>query len=220
MPAVVRSTLRVEGADDAHTIMHLLRQRGCICPVGREHREVYSDNAPLIQPAGGVSELLDGMAEAVRFSSGRSVGFVLDADEAASDRWQRVCETLRAIGLKPPHEIPNDGYIEYAGDYQVHAGVWLMPDNRRPGALEAFLQDLMDVSDPLRPIAERSTDDARRAGAQFPDSRRDKAVLRTWLAWQEEPGLPYGLAVSRRYFQDTALVDGFAGWFRRLFECG
>lgn len=109
MPAIERSTLRVEGADDAHTIMHLLRQRGCICPVGREHRDVYSDNAPLIQPAGGVSELLDGMSEAVRFSSGRSVGFVLDADEAASDRWQRVRETLRAIGLKPPHEIPNDG---------------------------------------------------------------------------------------------------------------
>ena len=61
---------------------------------------------------------------------------------------------------------------------------------------------------------------AKRAGALFPDSRRDKAVLRTWLAWQEEPGLPYGLAVSRHYFQDTSLARRFAGWFRRLFKCG
>ena len=139
MAATERSTLRVEGTDDAHTIKHLLRQRGCICPIGRENADDYSDNAPVIQPAGSVTELLDGMADAIRFSSGRPVGFVVDADEAASDRWQRVCETLRTIGLKPPNEIPNDGYIEYADDYRVHAGVWLMPDNQRSGALEAFL---------------------------------------------------------------------------------
>lgn len=220
MPDIERSTLRVEGMDDAHTIKHLLSQHGCICPIGRDHGDDYSENAPVIQPAGSVTELLKGMAEAVRFSSGRSVGFVLDADEIAGERWQSVCKLFRTIGLKPPHVMPNNGYIEYAANYEVRVGVWLMPDNRRPGALEAFLQDLMDDNDPLRPIAERATDDAQRAGAQFPDSRRDKAVLRAWLAWQEEPGLPYGLAVRKHYFQDTALARRFADWFRRVFECG
>lgn len=96
-----------------------------------------------------------------------------------------------------------------------------MPDNRRSGALEPFLRDLVDTNDQLLPLAVRSTDSAKKAGAQFPDTRRDKAVLRTWLAWQKEPGLPYGLAVSKHYFRhDMALAGRFVAWFKRVFDCG
>lgn len=42
MPAVERSTLRVEGPDDAHSIKHLLRQHHCICPIGKEQTESYT----------------------------------------------------------------------------------------------------------------------------------------------------------------------------------
>lgn len=96
-----------------------------------------------------------------------------------------------------------------------------MPDNQRSGALEVFLKDLVDNNDSLLPIAKNSTGLAKKHGALFPDSRNDKAVVRTWLAWQEEPGLPYGLAVSKHYFRhDTDIAVAFVRWFKRVFQCG
>lgn len=221
MPAVERSTLRVEGADDAHCIKHLLRQHNCICPIGKEQTENYTENAPAIHAAGSVTALLEGMGDAIRFNAGRAAGFILDADEATESRWQEVCDRLRKIELKPPNKLPREGYVTETAQYGSRVGVWLMPDNHRSGALEPFLRALVDPNDPLLPVAERSTDDAKNAGASFPDSRRNKAIMRTWLAWQEEPGLPYGLAVSKHYFRhDTLLAGRFVDWFKRVFECG
>lgn len=91
---------------------------------------------------------------------------------------------------------------------QTRVGVWLMPDNRRSGALEEFLQDLVSSNDSLLPIAEQSTQRAKERGARFPDSDQLKAVLHAWLAWQARPGLPYGSAVRARYFSH----DSAAAW--------
>lgn len=141
MPVVERSVLRVEGADDAHAIKHLLRIHGRLCPVRGETDGEWSENAPTIMPVGSDTELLEGMATAVRFSTGPSVGFVLDADEIARDRWGEVCERIRTMGLSLPSEIPTRGYVANSVEYRTRVGVWLMPDNRRSGALEAFLHD-------------------------------------------------------------------------------
>lgn len=221
MPAVERSTLRVEGPDDAHSIKHLLRQHHCICPIGKEQTESYTENAPAIHAAGSVTALLEGMGDTIRFSSGRSAGFILDADDAPAVRWQEVRSHVETIGVELPHEIPTKGYVTEDRQHRVRIGIWIMPDNQRPGALEPFLRDLVDPNDLLLPLAERSTDIAKKTGASFPDSRRDKAIMRTWLAWQEEPGLPYGLAVGKHYFRhDTALAGRFVDWFKQVFECG
>ena len=222
MPVRERSTLRVEGADDAHVIKHLLRRYECLCPIqGESANEQWSQNAPTITPVGNDTSLLEGMPTAVQVSNGRSVGFVLDADEVASNRWREVCNRIANLGLSVPNQIPSNGYVDTSSIFQARVGVWLMPDNRRSGAVEAFLQDLVDSNDPLLPVAEQSTSKAKQSGALFPDNKKDKAILRTWLAWQEEPGLPYGLAVSKHYFlHDTALAIEFVEWFKRVFECG
>ena len=90
-----------------------------------------------------------------------------------------------------------------------------MPDNRRSGALEEFLQDLVHSNDPLLPIAERSTHDAKKQGARFPDAAQLKAVLH---AWQDRPGVPYGTAIRARYFaHDSAAALAFVEWFKRVF---
>ena len=75
-----------------------------------------------------------------------------------------------------------------------------MPDNRREGVLEQFLEDLVDDDDALFPIAERSTAEARRNGAEFPVADHQKAVLH---AWQKAPGLPYGTAIKVQFFRDA-----------------
>jgi hypothetical protein len=222
MPAVERPDLRVEGNDDAHVIKHLLRQHGCLCPIkGERAREDWSDNAPTITPVGDVDSLIQGMELVVRLNGGRAVGFVLDADEEATDRWYEVCNRIDSLQLPVPDRIPIDGYVGVSPINQARVGVWLMPDNRERGALEAFLSELGIRGDTIFPIAKRSTIDAKRAGALFPDNKRDKAIIRAWLAWQEEPGLPYGLAVSKHYFRhDSILATRFVEWFKRVFECG
>ena len=53
---------------------------------------------------------------------------------------------------------------------------------------------------------------------RFRDTYRSKALIHTWLAWQEEPGTPLGLAVTKRYLDaDHALARQFVQWLRRLF---
>ena len=103
-------------------------------------------------------------------------------------------------------------------DYGARVGVWLMPDNRQSGALEQFLQGLVDENDLLLPVAESSTKKAKEKGASFPDSKESKAILHTWLAWQKQPGLPYGAAIGARYFRDDSpTAQAFVAWYKRVF---
>ena len=216
MPQPEASILWVEGKDDLHAIGHLLSRHGVDCeqiPVAIKPPGGSEDEA-----AGGRDPLLEGMQTAVMTSTGRAAGFVLDADEVAQDRWRAVCGRLEGVGLTLPDEIPGSGYVGHAGAYQARVGVWLMPDNRRSGALEEFLQDLVDSRDSVFPIAEESTDLAKGRGAPFPDSQRRKAVLHAWLAWQERPGLPYGSAIRARYFRhDSPEALAFVEWFKSVF---
>ena len=210
------SILRVEGKDDTHAIGHLLLRHCIDCK--RIPVEIKSPDDNGNQTTSGKDALLKGMPTEVKSSTGRSVGFVLDADQDAGDRWAAVCDRLKGVGLTLPDQIPQEGFVGKASTVQARVGVWLMPDNRRSGALEEFLQDLVHSSDPLLPIAERSTHDARNQGARFPDAAQLKAVLHAWLAWQERPGVPYGTAIRARYFaHDSPAALTFVEWFKRVF---
>ena len=207
-----RPILRVEGKDDHHAIRHLLLRHGIDSLVidikGLEEED-----------AGGKNKLLAGMKAEVTTSNDKAIGFVLDADSAPEDCWRSVRARLKDIGLTLPDEIPEDGFVGYTATFQARVGVWLMPDNRRSGALEEFLQDLIDNGDALLQLAETSTTSAKGLGAAFPDARRPKAVLHTWLAWQKRPGVPYGTAIKARYFQhDSPAALAFVDWFQRVFN--
>ena len=105
-----------------------------------------------------------------------------------------------------------------SSEFGVRVGVWLMPDNRRIGALEDFLQDLIDDSDVLLPHARESTAKAKARGARFPEKDSVKALVHAWLAWQEEPGRPYGVAIKSRYLRDDSdAAERFVAWFGRVF---
>ena len=216
MPQPEASILWVEGKDDLHAIGHLLSRHGVDCE--RIPVDIKPPGGSEDEAAGGRDPLLEGMQTAVMTSTGRAAGFVLDADEVAQDRWRAVCSRLEGVGLTPPDEIPSSGYVDQASAYQARVGVWLMPDNRRSGALEEFLQDLVDNRDSVLQVAEESTDLAKGRGAPFPDSKRRKAVLHAWLAWQESPGLPYGSAIRARYFRhDSPDALAFVEWFKSVF---
>lgn len=73
-------------------------------------------------------------------------------------------------------------------------GIWIMPDNRRNGYLEHFIAELVPEGDML--WAHAQTVVGQLPDRRFSVAKEQKALLHTWLAWQETPGLPFGTALS------------------------
>ena len=210
--------LRVEGTDDHHTIKQLLLRHG----IDIDHSGIDVKGSKWEgEDTGGKKKLLDGMRTEVSISNDKAIGFVLDvdADSTPEDCWRSVRTRLEGTGLTLPDEIPEGGFVGDTAIFQARVGVWLMPDNRRSGAIEEFLQDLIVKGDALLQLADTSTVSAKKLGAAFSDAKQRKALLHTWLAWQKNPGVPYGLAIKARYFQhDSPSALAFVDWFKRVFE--
>ena len=212
-----RSRLNVEGTDDQHSLVHLLRHNGISY---QDEFENSPANLPKFVPVKSVEKLLAGIEATVSTSTGRIVGFLLDADESLLSRWKSVSQRLSKVGVADlPERPPVGGYIGESTLYKVRVGVWLMPDNVRDGKLEDFLRMLIDDHDPLIELAESSTDLARSQGAAFTERDQIKAIIHTWLAWQKEPGKPYGIAVKAEYFRhDSPTAALFVDWFKELYR--
>jgi hypothetical protein len=207
--------LYVEGENDKHAIKHLLKKYEIdldLKPLPREFPEIGCKST--------VQNLLKLMVVAISGSRFRSVGFVLDADEPLEKRWDDVRGRLREAEVENvPDTPPADGFIGRAPLYQAQVGVWLMPDNQQDGKIENFLRMLVDENDSLIGHAQSATGTARQLGATFKDADEIKAVIYSWLAWQEEPGHPFGRAIAKRYFRpDRPIAAKFVSWFRRLYK--
>ena len=209
----VRPELRVEAPEDKNALIHLLIRNGIDYDA-----KPWPAEFPNVVEVPGAPAMLAGMELAVRVGGARTVGFVLDADSPLSIRWDEVRTRLASAAVAAPLLAPAEGFIGQSGEYRTRVGVWLMPDNQEDGTLESLLHTLVEDHGPLIGHAEEATDRARHLGARFPDADRLKALLHTWLAWQEEPGYPYGTAIRVRYFRhDSPAALAFVAWFRKLF---
>jgi hypothetical protein len=95
-----------------------------------------------------------------------------------------------------------------------------MPDNDSSGMLEHFISFLVPKGDTLWERATAEVESIVRAGQnKFPVGHTMKAILRTWLAWQQDPGTSYGDAITKKYL-DHNCKEGqiFFDWLRRLFN--
>ena len=214
----------VEGSDDFHAILHLLRQHN----LSRETTPQFppfrppKDRPPEDEDDGesrqGKRSVLDAVETDIKANPNNSVGFVLDADDDVQGSWDAVAHRLNKVDVDVSAGISPQGFLGRSSDYGTRVGVWLMPDNERDGELEDFLEDLVDEDNLLFPYAFEATRCAKSRGATFPDGKTGKAVLHTWLAWQEEPGRPYGRAIGNGYLRhDSDAALRFVAWFRQLF---
>jgi len=201
--------LIVEGKDDLHTVIHLTTKHG----INREQQVVIKD-------AQDWKEALNSLPVMVK--SIQRTGIIIDADIDVSSRWQAVCHRLEQVAkeLKEAIDLPEKPYskgtIIELGKRRV--GVWLMPDNEQSGKLEDFLKNLVPAGDCCWQYAEHVTQEAYQKGAHFSELDMIKAHIYTWLAWQKEPGLPFGTAIKAAYFlHDTPEAQAFVSWFQRLF---
>ena len=203
--------LLVEGTDDEHVLKHICGNRGL----------------PLLDrvtPYGNVGALLKGVPTELRAGNqpGDVVGIVMDANSDVGARWQAVRVRLVEAGYVdiPASPDPGGTVLEPpAGSLLPRAGVWLMPDNSTPGILEDFLRFLVPSPDALFDHAAASVGSL--PVRRFVPSDEPKALMHTWLAWQEEPGRPYGTAITAGYLDPhVPQVDVLAAWLERLFAGG
>lgn len=209
----------VEGADDFHTILALLKRHGLSREtVARFPEFQRPKNEDGTEGPQGKDAVLSAIKTTIKLSPKEALGFVVDADDNVKRTWEAVASRLRRAKVPTPDQIPEKGFIGKADPYGTRVGVWIMPDNRRRGELEDFLQGLVDEKHVLFPHAQVATEGAKSLGATFPDHKAGKAVLHAWLAWQTSPGRPYGQAITNRYLRDDSeAAIRFVSWFRRLF---
>ena len=206
---MARKIMLVEGTDDEHVIKH-------ICG---SYRIAHLDE---VKPQGGSDNLLRSLPAQIDVldDDGDVLGIVIDADDSPEARWQSLRNIFTQAGYpNVPSQPDPDGTILESPEGTVlpRAGVWIMPDNRTPGILEDFLRFLVpDRQSALFAHAERSV--ATVPERRFSENDTPKAVIHTWLAWQEEPGKPYGTAITAE-FMDSRLpqAQSLADWLERLF---
>lgn len=203
-----KTVLMVEGPDDEHVVKQICQQRH-LGTIGKIHSY------------GGKDPLLEGIGARLKESDIRVLGILLDADTNLQARWQAVTARLNAAGYQriPVSPDPEGTVLEPPGSSLLpRVGIWLMPDNRLAGILEDFLHFLIPEGDALLAHADRAIASIPAGQRRFPDGKGAKARIHTWLAWQREPGKPFGQAIAARYL-DPGLpaADTFAGWLQRTF---
>jgi len=211
MPPRPTSKLRltVEGSDDMHAVIQLLRRHGVDWDAERPA-------APYVEAAGSVEKVLESLPAGAR--SYERYGIVLDADTEPNNRWEQVRGRLAKIGLAAPDAPAQEGTILQGLRPNYRIGVWVMPDNHESGILEDFLAKLVPSEDRCWPHAQAATAMARTLGATLADKDVSKGNIHAWLAWQEKPGLPFGTALTAHVLgHDAPEALRFVAWFKRLF---
>jgi hypothetical protein len=198
----------VEGPDDEHVVKH-------ICGT------LQLGEIECIKPYGGKDALIDGIGVRLKESDIGMLGIILDADTDLPARWQSVASHLRAAGYRNvPTQPEADGTIieSPASSLLPRVGVWLMPDNKLPGNLEDFLNFLVPDGDGLLTHADQAIASIPEGQRRFAHTKVAKARIHTWLAWQDEPGKPFGQAISARYLDlHMPVANVFASWLKRTF---
>ena len=206
-----RQILLVEGPDDEHVIK-------AIC--GRRSLPKIQE----IHQCDGIEKLLEALPVRLKESDIGILGLVVDADINLLSRWDAIRYRLRDAGYTNlPATPPSTGLVIHPPVETLlpKVGVWLMPNNLSAGILEDFLKFLIPDLDnnSLFSHATSAVNSIPATATRFSSVAKPKALIHTWLAWQEEPGRPLGQSITARFLDhDVPEVTIFATWLSELFN--
>lgn len=218
-----KRVLLVEGPTDEHLFYHLLRFRGIQVLLSKEKKSAPAvgtdDIAIRVKPMEGFERLRIELPVELKASGLERLGIAVDANANLPARWQSIRDRLVETGYNAvPHEPVTEGTIVHAVGSPI-VGIWLMPDNQSPGMLEHFLKSLLPTDDSLWPRVKECVAHIPDEERRFPFQHEIKAQVHTWLAWQHEPGKPFGQAITAGYLDPNApQAERLIVWIRRLFE--
>ncbi len=217
--------LYVEGPDDIGVINGLLFRHGIDTKKGEEYLHIKSQ--------GSDDKLLSCIQDATRIATEYPVGFVIDIDTEAHQRWNAVRDQLVKAGVgSVPDRCPPDGFIGKIPDYPHLCGAWLMPDcSTSYLKLEDLCRTLIPEGDLLWESTRARVQEVKRivdeCNVSLEESRRYKrfrdvdtikAEVHSWLSIQFNPGIPLGGAIVARIFgHDSEQAIAFLKWLGRLY---
>lgn len=208
-----KKILLVEGKDDQHVIYAI-----------RDSHGIDKDSF-IIQEKQGIDNLFEGLE--VNLIEGSSaierIGIVIDADQDLNARWQKTLNILRKADYQNLPAQPEANGTIIGQDFKPILGVWIMPDNQIRGMLEDFLEFLIpdkDKNEVWTKAVKCSQEILDEIGEEkrFSKTHLSKAKIHAYLAWQDEPGKPFGTAITAKYLQaDNPQCEKFVEWLNRLF---
>lgn len=199
--------LLVEGINDCHVVMALCEAYGIpetfgIYQCGSDDGVLKRLNALIIRP-----------------NPPEVIGIMLDADKHSVEvRWESIKMKLRHYSYGFPNIPDLNGTLVEGIKDEPKLGFWLMPNNQDCGMLEDFCGELAQPESLA--FARQCVEEAQRKNVTtFKKVHYSKAVIHTYLAWQDEPGYPLGKAItSHALSADKDIAQRFTNWLRRLFK--
>lgn len=209
-----------EGSDDRHAIWHLLKRHSIPACLFDEQEDELVSQTIAVKSLGGYSTLKNNLLSEFNSSELLRAGIVVDANADPSRRWQSLRDLLRRGKVEGvPDAVDQEGWtgdVELETGEIITIGAWLMPDNQASGALEEFATLLVPGEDSLWRYVEACIDGLPEQ--RFKDTDAGKALVHTWLAWQDPPRLAIGEAISKSLFaHDARPAQAFVDWVRHLF---
>jgi len=163
-------------------------------------------------------------------SKQKALGLILDSDIEGVNAGQVIQSRLDQLRPRVgefyplPDVFPEGGLIldplatRQGSDRLPRLGVWLMPNNRAHGMFEDLLIEALLDEVKVYTTAVVNKAKADRI-ATFKDIHLSKAVIRTYMAWQDPPDIQYlGIAIKKKTFENIeAKCKQFIQWLEHLF---
>ncbi len=205
--------LLVEGKDDQRIVPELIEKAGVSW--GSRGAEIVR-----IHETDGYEKMALQFTAQLKNAGLSRMGVIVDANTDPAVRW-RSLQRMIAAECELPLAPPPHGFVAPRTASGKRLGVWMMPDNASRGMMETFLLALRPAEgSSLLNHAKSAADAAREAhGAPFSEHHRDKALIHTWLAWQDPPGRQLHDAIKQKMLDPSSPHAGpFVAWFKALYE--
>ncbi|NHZ71971.1 MAG: hypothetical protein GWP17_02665 [Aquificales bacterium] len=208
--------LFVEGRDDQHVVWALCKSHAIV--------KNFDIKRPIEQAAkaDGIDQLFLLFEKQLRIGVATAVGIMLDANSDLDGRWQNILNCIQKVNLNyqsPDNPDKTGTIIESPDGYAPRLGIWIMPNNQLSGELEDFVSWLIPDKDELAPHAENVLTQIEADDLHRYRHKHSKAFVHTWLAWQEQPGMPMGQAITAKALSANSLIAHiFVDWLNRLFN--
>lgn len=160
------------------------------------------------------------------------IGLVLDADQKLAETWQSIIDRLKKGGYQKLPKKPSEKGTIIQSENKPTVGVWIMPNNKNFGVLEDFVAYLIPDKDnsvlwryanqcvSKLPVQELLQTQEKHVDLTN-DSQKSKALIHTYLAWQESPGRDLSQAILERDCALNAQAKDaiiLLDWLRNLFS--
>jgi len=197
--------LLVEGNDDLHVFFNIFVK----------HHVVKSFD---VSDETGIDNLYKSLPVHLKTDIS-TLGVVVDADVDNDKKWRKLVSVFTKHGYSLPQSPEPTGTI-VTKDNSPTIGIWIMPNNTDSGMLEDFVKYLVPCDDDLMPRVGDILDSIEADGLnKYKLIHRTKAEIHTWLAWQDAPGTPMGLAIKKTYLDaNHDLCVHFVKWVNDLFN--